>query len=154
MSNPWDVVNALAAALGVISVANGYNTDIGTNIVLYDQQRGTTARPSIAIGARTGKIDLRDANDRLGNTLARQARQMDFALEAGLSVGAADAQRAAHDALEDIERVYMATLVNNNAMPTGVARISFTGWQILDRPDGIDAVVLQILGVVDYRRSS
>lgn len=153
MSKPWDAINALATALGIITITNGYNTDIGTKIVLYDQQRGSTARPSIAIGSRSGKIDLRDQGDRQGNAYSKFAREMDFALEAGINAAPEDAQRIAHDMLEDIERVYLAMLTNNNAMPTGVSRLSFTGWSIIDPPDGIDAVVLQILGTVDYRRS-
>ena len=153
MSDPWDILQAFATQLGAIAIASGYETDIGTKVVLYDQQRGSSVRPSIAIGSRAGLIDLRKQAGVTGAAHSRFARQMDFMLDAGMTASSADAQRVGHAARRDIERVYEAMLKNPAAMPSGVSGISLTSWSILDRPDGIDAVVLQIIGVVDYMRT-
>ena len=153
MSDPWDILQAFATQLGAINIAAGYETDIGTKVVLYDQQRGSTARPSIAIGSRAGVIDLRKQANTTGATHSRFSRQMDFVIDAGMNASSADAQRIGHAARRDIERVYESMLKNAAAMPSGVSGISLTSWSIVDRPDGIDAVVLQIIGVVDYLRT-
>jgi hypothetical protein len=150
MSRIWDILGAFVAQFAVITVDNGYNTDIGATIVLYSQQRDDTQRPSIAIASRTGKVDRRDENGTIGRTYSRDFRQMEFVLEAGMSADPADEQRVAHDMLEDIDRVYSAIVKNNAAMPVGVNRISLTSWSVVDSTDGIDAVVLQVIGVVDY----
>jgi hypothetical protein len=152
-SRIFDILTAIQAAFGVIQVANGYNTDIGTSIVLYDQQRAGIARPSISIAARDGKIDLRAESAPSGGFYSKFYRQMDFVMEAGINAAPEDAERLAHDALEDIEKVYAAILKDNNAMPAGTSRFSLTSWSIPDPPDGIDAAVLQIIGVVDYLRT-
>lgn len=154
MSNAiWTILQALAAQLAAITVAGGYNTDIGRSIVLYDQQRDSTDRPSIAIGSRAGKIDRSDQTGPDGRALSRCARQIEIVIEAGLSCAPEDAERIAHDAREDIETVYHALLKTHSALPTGVSRFSLTDWTILDRPDGIDACVLRITGVVEYLRA-
>ncbi|MEN1941012.1 hypothetical protein WCE39_07955 [Luteimonas sp. MJ174] len=148
-SKTYPILEAVGVQLAAIRVDAGFNTDIGTNIFLDDRQREGNARPSICIGSRSGRISRSDERNGSGRVLSAKARGMDLIIEAAMSVGADGAHDAGHEMLEDIERSFDARTC---AAPLGVIDVRLDSWQILDRPDGIDAAVLQILGSVDYVR--
>lgn len=143
------ILEAVGQQLSVIRTSAGYNTDIGANIFLMDRQREGNARPSICIGSRSGRIDRAEERAGNGRALSPKARAMDLIIEAAVSTGADDAHVAGHNMLEDIERAFA---IRTCAAPLGMHSIRLDTWQILDRPDGIDAAVLQVLGSVDYVR--
>lgn len=143
------ILEAVGQQLESIRAASGFNTDIGANIYLDDRQRSGHERPSICIGSRAGRIDRTDERAANGRSLAAKARGMDLIIEAAVAAGADEAHAAGHGMLEDIERAFA---IRTCAAPLGVIAIRLDTWQILDRPDGIDAAVLQILGSVDYVR--
>lgn len=148
-NNTLPILEAVGQQLAAIRLAAGFNTDIGANIYLDDRQRSGHERPSICIGARAGRIDRTDERAGNGRALAAKARGMDLIIEAAVTAGAEEAHAAGHDMLEDIERAFG---IRTCAAPLGVIGVRLDTWQILDRPDGIDAAVLQILGSVDYVR--
>lgn len=153
MADPttWLVLQAIATQLSAISIANGYNTDIGTRFFLNAVQRDTTERPSIAIGSGTGALDLTAERTASGNQKSGKARRMDIIVEAAMNADSEDALRVGHLMLEDIDR---ALAVKSCLAPVGVASVSFLTWTILDHPEGLEAVVLQINGNAEYTRST
>lgn len=146
---PWAVLQALRAQLAPIAIADDYNTDIGQLVLLNDTQRDDTERPSIAIGATTGELDLTAEHSDAGQQKSRRARRMAIVIEAGVEAAAEDAQRIGHLMLEDIER---AMAVKTCSAPLGMYALRLTDWEILNRPDGINAVVLRINGSAEYGR--
>lgn len=148
-NNTIPILEAVGEQLAAIRAAAGFNTDIGANIFLSDRQREGNARPSICIGSRSGRIDRTDERAGSGRALSSKSRGMDLIIEAAVTAGADEAHAAGHDMLEDIERAFA---IRTCAAPLGVIGVRLDTWQILDRPDGIDAAVLQILGSVDYVR--
>ena len=150
------MLNELKKRLQVIRVADGYNTDIGSLVLLSQAQRSKTERPSIAITSRSGVISRAEERDARGNKLSARARRADVVVEAAVAAGSADADALGLLMLEDFER---ATTAKNCpapaalSAPLGMIDVQWNNWQILDRPEGIDAVVLQILGSVDYLRT-
>jgi hypothetical protein len=53
--------------------------------------------------------------------------------------------------LEDIERAWA---IKTCGAPLGVGAIQLTSWTILDRPEGLQAVVLRIEGEAIYHRTT
>jgi hypothetical protein len=145
------VLQAIQAQLAPISVAGGYNTDIGARFFLNDSQRDVTMRPSIAIGGKTGTLDLTTESTASGAQKSKRARRMDLTIEAAVDASPETAEHVGHLMLEDIERAWA---IKTCGAPTSVVSISLSTWTILDRPDGIAAVVLQILGSAEYARST
>lgn len=148
-SSTLPILEAVGQQLSAIRVDAGFNTDIGTHIYLNDRQRDSNARPSICIGSRSGRIDRVDERNGSGRALSTKARGMDLIIEAAVAAGADEAHEAGHLMLDDIERAFA---IRTCAAPLGVIGIRLDTWQILDRPDGVDVAVLQILGSVDYVR--
>jgi hypothetical protein len=146
----WSVLEALETQLGVISIANGYHTDIGTLILRHTVQRPDSRRPSIAIGAPAGDLDLTGESGANGAQISPRARRMALVLEAAVDVNdAEEAEHIGHLMLEDFER---ADAIRTGLAPTQFRKIKFTRWAILDRPDGLKSVVLQIEGTAEYLR--
>lgn len=148
---PWAVLQAIQAQLAPISIAGGYNTDIGTRFFLNDSQRDVTMRPSIALAGKTGTLDLTTESTAAGQQKSKRARRMDLTIEAAVDAAAETADHVGHLMLEDIERAWA---IKTCGAPVGVVSISLLSWSILDRPDGIAAVVLQIIGTAEYARST
>jgi hypothetical protein len=148
----YATLQALGTQLSVISIANGYNTDIGTKILLYAIQRDDGLRPSIAIGAPSGDLDLSGERSDSGVQISPRARRMAIVVEAAMdSTSAEESDHLGHLMLEDIER---AMAVPTGLAPKLVRDITLIRWSIVDRPDGAKSVVLQIEGTATYQRST
>lgn len=150
LNTPWLIIEAIEDQLSAIALADGYNTDIGQKIYLYSLQRSGNKLPSIAIGVRSGVLD-RSGETRNGKAVSAKARSMAFTIEAAAEAPSEDAQRIGLKMLDDVEKAWAARTCLS---PLGLGRISLDTWQILDRPDGMDAVVLQILGTAEYVRAN
>jgi len=148
---PWAVLQAIQAQLAPILTAGGYNTNIGAKFFLSDSQREGTERPSIAIGGKTGTLDLTTEVAANGKPKSPRARRVDLIIEAAVDVVDETAEHVGHLMLEDIE---CAWAIKTCGAPVGVTSISLSSFSILDRPEGLPAVVLQILGSAEYIRST
>lgn len=149
INRPQEVLDLIKAQLAVINTRAGYATDIGTRIFLFEAQRQATQRPSIALGTRGGTLDRSGETGADGRKLSPRSRSMEFVIEAAVSAGASTSQEAALDMLEDIERAWAIKPVGS---PVGLLQARLSTWSILDRPEGIDATVLQIVGTAEYVR--
>lgn len=147
MADPNGILEALRDQLSVIGTTAPYKTGIGQTIYLYDVQRQGLDLPSIAIGTRNFQLDRTD-EQRNGRNLSTKSRGMDLIVEAAVQCEPEDAQRLAIDMLADIER---AMAVVTGAAPLGTFGIRFSTAQILDRPSGVEGVVLQIIGSADFQ---
>lgn len=148
-NTPQEIFDAIEAQLRVIRIADGYHTDIGARFYLGDVQRDKHDRPSIAVGARNGLID-RTNESRNGRALSSKARQIDLIIEAALNGSAKDALRDGLLMLEDIEKAWA---IRTGLAPAPIGSVRLLSWQVLERPDGLDATVLQILGEAEYLRA-
>ena len=144
-SVPFLTLQAIAAQLAVISIATGYNTNLGVSVRIHGTQRSEAELPSIAIGSRSGEFNL--AAD--GVTSPR-ARRMAIIIEPAMVSAFEDEERVAHLMLEDIECAFAR---NTRYAPFSVRGVVLETWSIVDRPEGSNAVVLQILGTAEYLRS-
>jgi hypothetical protein len=140
---------SIGEVLATIRVADGFSTDIGARVIPDAVQRAETERPSVAYGPTAGTIDRTDEQDDRGNKLSTRARKVEFTIEAAVPSGAQGTRAAALMMLNDIECAFEA---RSCGAPPRTKAITLKTWSILDRPDGIDAVVLQILGEAEYLR--
>jgi hypothetical protein len=147
-SRALEILEALAAQLRLVRLDGGYNTDAGAQVRVSDQPRPAPIA-SIAIGTRTGRIDRTDETEQSGRRLSPRARRLDIVISASMPTSAGDAQRVGLLLLEDIEQAFE---VRTCAAPLGTIAIRLEDWEILDRPDGIDAIALQVNGTADYLR--
>ena len=143
------LLDSIGEALATIRTSAGFNTDIGAKVIPNALQRQETERPSAAYGVTQGVIDRTTETDADGRRLSTRMRKVDFTIEAALPSGAATAQAAALQMLDDIERAFEKRTCG---APPRTKAITLKTWSILDRPEGIDAVVLQILGEAEYLR--
>ncbi len=148
---PFQLLEAIRTQLSVIRVADGYATDIGSNILLNALQRDINARPSIAIGCNNGDFDLSGRQTPTGQPYSRGSRALTVVIEAAVNSSARDFQQAGHDMLEDFERAWA---IKTCGAPRGVGSIRLGAWTILDRPEGLQAVVLRIEGEAIYHRTT
>jgi hypothetical protein len=148
-NTPQDIFTAIKLQLSVIDGAGDFQTRIGTQIYLGEVQRTGMEIPSIAIGTRAGLLD-RTQENRGGRALSSKARQIDLIIEAAMESRPLQFLQDGLLMLEDIERAW-AIRTGLAAAPIGSVRL--TSWSILDRPDGLDRTVLQILGEAEYLRA-
>lgn len=148
-NTPQDIFTAIEQQLSAINGSGGYATQIGTKIYLGQVQRTGMKEHSIAIGARSGLID-RTGETRLGRAMSAKARQIDLIIEAAMPSKPEQFLQDGLLMLEDIERAWAARTGLAGA-PIGSIRLNT--WSILDRPEGLDRTVLQILGEAEYLRA-
>lgn len=148
-NTPQDIFTAIEQQLSAIDGTNGYTTTIGTKIYLGQVQRTGMKEHSIAIGARAGLID-RTGETRSGRPMSSKARQIDLIIEAAMPSNAGHFLQDGLLMLEDIERAWAARTGIAGA-PIGSIRLGT--WSILDRPEGLERTVLQILGEAEYLRA-
>lgn len=144
---PWQILQAIAAALALISTANGYRTDIGANVSLEAVQDPAATKEGIVLG--TLAITRPNLPDNKNPNL--QQRSFDFIVEAAVPISPSDgvvpAFQRMHDVIEDIEQA-----LDPMPLVKGALRPQFSEIAILDRPNGLNAVVAQCIFSVDYRR--
>ncbi len=143
------LLDSIGEVLATIRTSGGFSTDVGAKVFKNALQRAETERPSVAYGVTNGIIDRTGETDDDGRRLSKRARKVDFTIEAGVPASVVGAQDAGLQLLDDIERAFEA---RSCGAPPRSKAITLKTWSILDRPDGIDAVVLQILGEAEYLR--
>ena len=82
--------------------------------------------------------------------MSSKARQIDLIIEAAMPSRPDQFLQDGLLMLEDIERAW-AVRTGLASAPIGSVRL--TTWSILDRPEGLDRTVLQILGEAEYLRA-
>lgn len=149
-SKSWAIITALAAQLATITVANGYNTDVGLHIWTNDAQRQSSDALGLMIYSEpiTGPgLD----KERPG----KQVRDFTMLLGAEISADLDNAQQQIHALIEDIE-VCMEAYAKTQAWtiqdvaqrtPPFVSDIA-----ILDRPEGLPVIGMEARIVARYFR--
>lgn len=148
-NTPQDIFTAIEQQLSPINGTGSYATQIGTKFYLGQVQRKGMQEHSIAIGTRAGLLD-RTGETRSGRAMSSKARQIDLIIEAAMPSRPDQFLQDGLLMLEDIERAWAVRTGLANP-PIGSVRL--TSWSILDRPEGLDRTVLQILGEAEYLRA-
>jgi hypothetical protein len=151
-STPAEILERLRDQFAVIRKEATFQTDIGAQIYLNALQRPGNKLPSIAIGTVSGELNRTDEALN-GKSLSRRARRLDLTIEAAMKSKPEDYLVDGLAMLEDIEQAWSKT-VSGVMAPVHTGVITLDSWKILDRPDGIDATVLQISGTATYTRAA
>jgi len=147
-SRTWAIITALQAQLATIRVANGYNTDVGTNVWVTDGQRPSDDALGLMIYSEsiTGTGLDRERP-------SKPVREFTVLIEAAIGTDLDDAQQQIHALIEDIEAcmgIYARQLAERPAAqmtPMHVADIA-----ILDRPEGAAVIAMQARVIARYIR--
>jgi hypothetical protein len=152
MANPsrtWSLILALQAQLATITVANGYLTDIGTNIWTTDAQR--TSDDALGLMIYSENIT--------GTGLDRErpgmpVRDFTILLECAIGTDLDDAQQQIHSVVEDIDACMASYAKAQAAKPTTpqVTPMRVIDVAILDRPEGAAVIACQVRVVARYFR--
>lgn len=139
VARQWQILGTLEARLQGISVAGGYRTDIGADVRLEKAQfvAGDADRIHLYAGNALRPEDAR----------AKGERSFDVIVEVYVSTSHDDAQARVIAAAEDVEDILDAYLPQPAALP-----LSFEECVYLDGPDGVEALVAQIMFSTRYRR--
>lgn len=144
MADPlsWQTVEALATAYAVVTVANGYHTNLGANIGTERQQASDTAQRLTIAVAR-----MRWAS------LAYRLREhfLEVVVEAWLPSASGD-QEKAHQALDDLRRLFPET-TDVALAGGGVAQVETISAEIFPRPAGADGIAVQLLLTATIREA-
>ncbi|GAB3755175.1 hypothetical protein [Lysobacter olei] len=131
----WAVLQALQARLQGITVDAGYRTDAGADVRLEPSQ----------LDAGAPRITLYSG----GTVRGEQASEREFTLvaEAMVPTDLDDAHALVVAIAEDIEQALDAYTPMPQALP-----LRFQESLFLDRPEGIPAMVAQLMFITRYRR--
>jgi hypothetical protein len=138
----WQTLDVIAAAMTVISIANGYHTDAGANVdreqlVIDSESTPTLPRLAVVEDSWTPNASLSGAGS--GDQLVL--------IEGAADAEAADAELAAHRLRADIVRAALGITRQafSGLTPGGVTKIEVTGERgITRRPDGMNVLVVQV----------
>lgn len=140
----WQLVLAVQARLQGITQANGYRTDIGTDVSVEHVQ-WADAGEHIAI--YTTQITDGD-----GNVAPRRVRTLELSIEPSVpttvdSDGTTNAHQRMHQIIADIEDALAApdAVSVSNALDVRVSEV-----HIVDEPNGFPVVAASVLVQVDY----
>lgn len=141
MANPAEgttIRAAIAAKLETILVANGYRTDIGTNVEMEAKRWSPSdgSRVTVFPGHKMRPQDARSPTER------EFRHVIEVLIPADLDTAAATVEAAEAD-IEDALRGFP---LMPNATPS-----LFEESVVLERPDGMPAMALQMIRVLRYR---
>lgn len=144
----WQLALCIQAQLETIQVANGYFTDIGSNVIVEDAQTDITS----LLASGTPLPVVVDVNKTVRASSSEKGinprqRSAEFTVEAAVVASIANAKQLSHQILADIESAL------DKQAPfaiTGVRMAKGTTSEILKRPDGLNAVIVQIKGTANY----
>lgn len=134
----WTILQALQLRLQGISVAGGYRTDAGDDVRL---------EPSDVVGAAPSITLYSGATTRPDDARAQGEREFTLIVEAQVPVALGNAHAVAVALAEDVEQALDGYVPMPEAMP-----LRFQESLFLDRPDGVAAMVVQIMFTTRYRR--
>lgn len=142
-NRPVEILHALREMFAVIGTEPPYSTGIGREIVIGDVVGASTDLPSMGLLVTSGQW----GNPRVNKDESSQSRSLDLLITAAVSANTGTAQYAGLQMLQDIETACARRDLRRMA---GVWEIQIVQWQIVDRPDGIDAVLLLITAEAAY----
>lgn len=136
---PWAILAALQVRLQEISVDGGYRTNAGADVRLEGQQfvAGDPDRIVLYAGNTVRPDDARAPGE----------REFTLIVEGYTSASAPLAQEQIVSMAEDIEQALDRFLPMPEALP-----LAFREAVFLERPDGVDAMVTQLLFDTRFRR--
>lgn len=136
---PWAILAALQLRLQGITVDGGYRTDAGSDVRLEGEQfvAGAADRLVLYAGNTVRPDDAR----------ARGEREFTLIIEGYTSTDAATAQQQIVAMAEDVEQALDGFVPMPDALP-----LTFRESVFLERPDGVEAMVAQLLFDTRFRR--
>lgn len=140
----WQLIDALKQRLQGITVANGYRTDIGTDVTTERVQWGDGAAhlAIFTLGIKKGD----------GDNATRRVRTLTLSIEPSVPTtvqadGSTDAQQRMHQIIADVEDALVAP---DAVTVPGALKVRVAEVQVVDEPEGILAIVAAILVDVEY----
>lgn len=145
-SRTWAIIQALAAQLATITVANGYLTDVGLNVWTNDAQRPSED----ALGLMIYSESIVGVQ---GQRPGKPVRQFGLLVEAAIDTALDDAQQQIHNVIEDVDACLGAYAKQQAAKPTQQATpMAVADIAILDRPEGEAVIAMQARITTEYFR--
>lgn len=135
----WAVLEAVKGRLALISVAGGARTDLGLDVRLEASQFEAQDGPRITL--YTGSVVRPDGAG------ARGEREFTLIAEIMVPAGYSQPQRDMIDGVEDVEDILDEWLPLPGALP-----LRFLESVFLERPDGVPAMVAQMMFTTGWRR--
>ncbi|MBN8261176.1 MAG: hypothetical protein J0L59_02505 [Xanthomonadales bacterium] len=136
------ILEALAAALRTITVANGYRTDLGLNVRTERSETGLPAAPRCTV-AVTGKVKAPNGQQR-----PSKGRGIRGVIEFEVPASYADAAAQVLAADEDIDRLLTDVYTQ---MPDALP-VEYDETIFLDRPEGFPVIAAEVHWSTGYRR--
>lgn len=136
---PWQILLALQTQLQTILIANGYRTDAGADVRLEPSQFDSTDAPRLTL------YSIGMVHD--GDPRNRGERAFTLVIEGVVSAALENPHQTILNLSEDLEQA----LINYVPMP-GALPLLFEETLILDRPDGLPAMVVQQRWMTRFRR--
>lgn len=148
-SRSWAIIQALQTQLQTITVANGYNTDVGANVWTTEHQRPRA--DALGLMLYSGPI-LRGSSGE--GRPGKPVREFTVFVEAAIGTSQDDAQEQIHNVIEDIEACMESYAKAQFARPTlnQVKPMEVTDIAIEDRTDGADVIAVIANVVARYFR--
>jgi hypothetical protein len=148
-SRSWAIITALATQLATITVANGYNTDVGNNVWTTDAQRPSEDALGLMIYSESitgGGID--------SALPGKPVREFTLLIEAAIGTDQDTAQQQIHNVIEDVETCMKAYAKAQAMRPElkQVTPMAVVDIAILDRPEGAAVIAMQARVVARYFR--
>ncbi len=134
------IIDTLATRLREITVANGYQSDIGLNVQTERRETGVPVSPRCTVGL----VNKFRPDDGRAST---NEREISGVIEVEFPANFANANAAMLLADDDIDRTFDEYLQQPAALP-----VKFTESVYLDRPEGLPVVAVQIGWRTRYRR--
>lgn len=138
VARDWAILQNLQARLQEISIANGYRTDIGTDVAL-ERSRTPLVAPMITLYAG-GRVYPQDAQ-------TRREREFTLVVEIRVPVSLVAPNEMAAAADADVEQALDEYLPQPLALP-----LVFEESLTLEQPDGVPELVVQQMYSTRYRR--
>ena len=137
MSEPitWQAMQRIALQLAVILPANGYLTSIGQNVDLEPVQLDASAGARVLVGMQ--RLQVSELASRL------RMYECTAVVEVLVPASQADAQQQAHRAIADVLRVFPSS-PQLFALAGAELEVAGDSADVLERPDGLNAMVAQV----------
>lgn len=133
---------AVKALVERITIAGGFNTDIGTNVSLEDDY---VANPKV-VSTWVGEADITELESSRTSRTSIRTSALDIAIEVTVPTAPAMAWRTAHGARADILAAVSASAL---ATPQGVTGLTLKSRKIIRRPDGAACVIVQVVYITN-----
>jgi hypothetical protein len=146
-SKSWAVIEALAAQLATITIANGYLTDVGQNVWMTDHQRPSDEALGLMLYSES-IVGTGLDHERPTKTV----RDFTVLIEAAIGTALDDAQQQIHRVIEDVECCIERFAKTTPRLPKQTTPMVLADIAILDRPEGAAVVAMQARVVGRYLR--